>query len=78
MSRPFAGKPVGARRNNSGAITHIMFQHRKRAMPIYSVSRAVTAGITSGIRLVGENGRAEIRLCPETSGFSDFEDLPEV
>lgn len=79
MSRPFAGKPVGARRNRSGEITHILFQRRSRAMPIGSLRQAVKDGITSGVVLLGtgENS-SHFNLCDHTLGFTDPEELPEI
>ena len=75
----YAGKPVGARRDDNGNITHILFQYRARAMPLQAARRAVTAKKTFGLRLCREgSGLPSIVLNGELKSIRTLDDLPEV
>ena len=72
------GFPTGAKRDNNGNITHILFERRARAVPINRVISFIQKGHTQGLELFqNDNGAQEIRGKVEHDKAIDLEELPE-
>lgn len=74
-----AGYPIGAKRNNSGDITHILFDKRQRAMSYKSAVLAVKKKRTTGLHLVECPNKGLVIVPDEDElGIDDLDLLPEV
>lgn len=75
----FAGRPVGARRDKDGKITHLKFSRRIRATSIKKVYSVIRQSQAEGIKIVACNdNELKLVLDERVMGFESLDDLPEI
>lgn len=72
-----AGRAKAVRKDN-GVITHILFEHRTKMMPLKQAINKVKDGNTIGLRVnqTGD-GREYLQDKPDSSTEDNLENLPE-